>query len=121
MVLYVEEAPTAAPLSVRKLMRYFGPGLLMAIAYVVRLEVSGGTRHLGRHLPKCGTRARCRVPLGRVCAHWQDPGNLESDLQTGATTGYSLLWLLGATTLMVRASPLTRTSPRRHWRVVLQS
>lgn len=23
-----------------------------------------------------------------------DPGNLESDLQTGAVAGYSLLWLL---------------------------
>jgi len=33
----------------------------------------------------------------------QDPGNLESDLQTGATTGYTLLWLLLCTTLMVGA------------------
>jgi Mn2+/Fe2+ NRAMP family transporter len=30
----------------------------------------------------------------------QDPGNLESDLQTGATAGYSLLWVVLATTFM---------------------
>ena len=30
----------------------------------------------------------------------QDPGNLESDLQTGAQTGYSLLWLLACTMCM---------------------
>ena len=30
----------------------------------------------------------------------QDPGNLESDLQTGAQTGYRLLWLLLLTTLL---------------------
>lgn len=31
----------------------------------------------------------------------QDPGNLESDLQTGAKTGYVLLWLMLATTVLV--------------------
>ncbi|ORX62099.1 Nramp-domain-containing protein [Hesseltinella vesiculosa] len=40
-----------------KLLKYMGPGWLMAIAYL-------------------------------------DPGNLESDLQTGAIAGYQLLWLL---------------------------
>ena len=33
---------------------------------------------------------------------WQDPGNLESDLQAGAQTGYTLLWVLMWSTAMVR-------------------
>ena len=32
----------------------------------------------------------------------QDPGNLEGDLQAGANTGYTLLWLLVWSTAMVR-------------------
>jgi natural resistance-associated macrophage protein 2 len=43
--------------SMKRLMKFAGPGLLMSIAYV-------------------------------------DPGNLESDLQTGARTGYTLGWLV---------------------------
>lgn len=31
----------------------------------------------------------------------QDPGNLESALQVGCQTGYSLLWLLAASVTMV--------------------
>ena len=33
-----------------------------------------------------------------MCIAYIDPGNLEADLQTGAYTGYSLLWLLLLTT-----------------------
>ncbi|CAM9603743.1 unnamed protein product, partial [Choristocarpus tenellus] len=29
-----------------------------------------------------------------VCIAYLDPGNLEADLQTGAYTGYQLLWVL---------------------------
>jgi natural resistance-associated macrophage protein len=29
-----------------------------------------------------------------MCIAFVDPGNLEADLQTGATTGYQLLWVL---------------------------
>ena len=32
----------------------------------------------------------------------QDPGNLESDLQAGARTGYTLAWVLMWSTVMVR-------------------
>ena len=31
-----------------------------------------------------------------------DPGNLESDLQAGAQTGYTILWVLLWSTIMVR-------------------
>lgn len=31
----------------------------------------------------------------------QDPGNLEGDLQMGATTGYKLLWLLALASVLV--------------------
>lgn len=34
----------------------------------------------------------------------QDPGNLEGDLQAGANTGYTLLWLLVWSTAMVRTA-----------------
>ena len=34
-----------------------------------------------------------------MCIAYIDPGNLEADLQTGAFTGYSLLWLLLLSTL----------------------
>lgn len=33
----------------------------------------------------------------------KDPGNLESDLQLGAQTGYKLLWVLVLATLVVSA------------------
>lgn len=50
------------------------------------------------------TAARTRPGAPSACAtahpRTQDPGNLESDLQTGATTGYTLLWLLLVTTCM---------------------
>lgn len=36
----------------------------------------------------------------------QDPGNLEGDLQAGAAAGYTLLWVLVWSTVMVS---LTRT------------
>eukprot|EP00200_Dunaliella_tertiolecta_P001465 CAMPEP_0202349806 /NCGR_PEP_ID=MMETSP1126-20121109/7141_1 /ASSEMBLY_ACC=CAM_ASM_000457 /TAXON_ID=3047 /ORGANISM="Dunaliella tertiolecta, Strain CCMP1320" /LENGTH=524 /DNA_ID=CAMNT_0048941671 /DNA_START=172 /DNA_END=1746 /DNA_ORIENTATION=- len=61
-VILVEDSGPSS-FSWAKLAKFFGPGLLMCIAYV-------------------------------------DPGNLESDLQTGATTGYTLLWLLLVTTMM---------------------
>ena len=35
-----------------------------------------------------------------LCAA-QDPGNLESDLQAGARTGYTLAWVLMWSTVMV--------------------
>lgn len=35
-----------------------------------------------------------------MCIAYIDPGNLEADLQTGAYTGYSLLWLLLLSTAM---------------------
>jgi hypothetical protein len=39
-----------------------------------------------------------------------DPGNLESDLQAGAQTGYTILWVLLWSTIMVRrlSSPWNR-------------
>ena len=37
----------------------------------------------------------------------QDPGNLESDLQAGARTGYTLAWVLMWSTVMVRAPDQT--------------
>lgn len=36
-----------------------------------------------------------------MCIAYIDPGNLESDLQAGAHTGYSLLWVLFWSTAMV--------------------
>lgn len=33
-------------------------------------------------------------PGALMCIAYVDPGNLEADLQTGATTGYQLLWVL---------------------------
>ena len=35
-----------------------------------------------------------------MCIAYVDPGNLEADLQTGATTGYKLLWVLLYSTLL---------------------
>jgi hypothetical protein len=35
----------------------------------------------------------------------QDPGNLESDLQSGAQTGYTLCWVIMWSTIMVHAQP----------------
>jgi natural resistance-associated macrophage protein len=51
------EQSSASSFSMKRLMKFAGPGLLMSIAYV-------------------------------------DPGNLESDLQTGTRTGYTLGWLV---------------------------
>lgn len=47
----------------------------------------------------------------------QDPGNLESDLQTGAKTGYVLLWLMLATTVLVSHFSLLFLQPPSHFRV----
>lgn len=41
----------------------------------------------------------CR-PGALMCIAFVDPGNLEADLQTGATTGYRLLWVLLWSTTM---------------------
>lgn len=37
----------------------------------------------------------------------QDPGNLEGDLQAGAAAGYTLLWVLVWSTVMVSIVPVT--------------
>ena len=37
-----------------------------------------------------------------------DPGNLESDLQAGAQTGYTILWVLLWSTIMVRTAIVCR-------------
>ncbi|KDD73745.1 natural resistance-associated macrophage protein, partial [Helicosporidium sp. ATCC 50920] len=38
-----------------------------------------------------------------MCIAFVDPGNLEADLQTGAQTGYMLLWVVLLSTIMVRS------------------
>jgi natural resistance-associated macrophage protein len=43
--------------------------------------------------PHAAPRPACR-PGFLMCIAYIDPGNLEADLQTGALTGYSLLWVL---------------------------
>ncbi len=126
----IEEEHTPRPLSWRKLMRFAGPGLLMCIAYVVRHTAASASAPVHREQDRAaqeqqaepqtlatrqkadqaaqtvGGGARCSAlssalyPL--LTPRTQDPGNLESDLQAGAATGYTLLWLLGTTTLMVR-------------------
>ncbi|KAL1925213.1 uncharacterized protein VTP21DRAFT_96 [Calcarisporiella thermophila] len=53
----VDTGEVESGFSLRKLIKYTGPGWLMSIAYI-------------------------------------DPGNLEADLQSGASAGYKLLWLL---------------------------
>lgn len=40
------------------------------------------------------------IPLS-FCTGLKDPGNLEGDLQMGATTGYKLLWLLALASFLV--------------------
>lgn len=37
-----------------------------------------------------------------MCIAYIDPGNLEADLQTGAKAGYTLLWVVLFSTIMVR-------------------
>lgn len=39
-----------------------------------------------------------------MCILFQDPGNLEADLQAGGFAGYDLLWLFLVCTIMVSAS-----------------
>jgi len=57
------DGPVRFSFSLRKLLRFMGPGWLMSLAYL-------------------------------------DPGNLESDLQQGAYTSYSLVWVLFWATVM---------------------
>lgn len=102
-----EEVLPGAPASQRhwftfkKLSAYLGPGFLMSIAYVVRRlfpPPPPGKR-------RCGQAAAADLLTGGCAARvalLQDPGNLESDLQAGATTACSLLWLLLLSTVMVR-------------------
>eukprot|EP00929_Paragymnodinium_shiwhaense_P111717 TRINITY_DN80006_c0_g1_i1.p1 TRINITY_DN80006_c0_g1~~TRINITY_DN80006_c0_g1_i1.p1 ORF type:complete len:575 (-),score=53.99 TRINITY_DN80006_c0_g1_i1:387-2051(-) len=60
---YDPDAPVKFKFSMRKLLKFAGPGWLMSLAYL-------------------------------------DPGNLESDLQQGAYTGTSLVWVLWWATVM---------------------
>ena len=58
-----------------------------------------------------------------MCIAYVDPGNLEADLQTGATTGYRLLWVLLWSTgmgylLQVRYPTRQGSPPGQEWRVV---
>lgn len=76
--------------SFRELAKFFGPGLLTCVAYVVRPELS--TRHL--LLPQSQSTML-------TCSTLQDPGNLEADLQAGGFAGYALLWLFLWCTIMV--------------------
>ena len=40
----------------------------------------------------CGRKSICYKKIRSIA--YLDPGNLESDLQSGAVAGYKLLWLL---------------------------
>ena len=53
-----------------------------------RLQARLLATHSARH-----SASLCR-PGALMCIAYVDPGNLEADLQTGATTGYRLLWVL---------------------------
>lgn len=46
----------------------------------------------------------------------QDPGNLEGDLQAGAAAGYTLLWVLVWSTVMVSFLRLALDTPSPGWR-----
>ena len=79
--------------SFRELARFFGPGLLTCVAYVVSIlsefqvaQVDTSEDELQPHL----------------FMSLQDPGNLEADLQAGGSAGYALLWLFLVCTIMVK-------------------
>lgn len=77
--------------SFRELAKFFGPGLLTCVAYVVGVRnVVYSSLHAH---PSC-----CSLPH---CTALQDPGNLEADLQAGGFAGYALLWLFLWCTIMV--------------------
>lgn len=78
--------------SFRELAKFFGPGLLTCVAYVV------GVHNLA-YKPNSAHASYCTQPY--CIALQQDPGNLEADLQAGGFAGYALLWLFLWCTIMV--------------------
>lgn len=55
-----------------------------------------------------------------MCILFQDPGNLEADLQAGGFAGYALLWLFLVCTIMVSAAVNSFKLPIKISRAILQ-
>jgi hypothetical protein len=128
--LLVFHEPRPFKFSWNTFLRFAGPGLLMSVAYVVsrgeqtqpnwnyQLDVPAkgllSVAPPGAHSLPAPLTCRTHWPSLRVAlsceerpgaaAPLQDPGNLESDLQLGAAAGYSLLWLMLWSIIMVRRS-----------------
>lgn len=83
-----------AKFSFKELARFFGPGLLTCVAYVVKLPPL---------LLYVAFALQSRHCFPQMCMLFQDPGNLEADLQAGGFAGYALLWLFLVCTIMVSA------------------
>lgn len=112
----------------RSLWAFTGPGALMSIAYIdpgasprcpnlgrgrsvqLRQRSTARYRNDGCPIRVSGSGRQVLIAhCGGAAA-----GNLESDLQAGAQTGYTILWVLMWSTIMVSCSRPSRLRCSRH-------